>query len=487
MVFALRPLRRLLRRRALRHRHRSLRASSAYRAGSAASLSAAMVLAALRTSAATTTRAARLPGHRAAPDARRSGRHRPGRQRRHHRAQAHRLGHWQTPGHHQRRRSAPWSPASAANVVYPRAMRLADAQRFARDCDAHVGGACEALLRRPEGHPKVTALPLRRRPRRRTPLSWARPTYVRSRGPGAARSACRPAGLSATRCSGTRLAHVLAGSFGAEARSGSPAACGPARVPSPGLHRGASPSPPRHTRGDLESPRDWAKAMRTCGILAAAARGSSASAASSARSSSSRRTPRAAPSSATSRARSAPRRSGRPGTAAAISTSSPGRRRSLGRARGGLARGSHLATGRPARHAPRPGPRRASTEPAIIARRGPHVVDQRKAERSSLRASPATRRARWARPQYSQVLRELDPRDGMSARSAIARAKTPGPARPTRRRDRRASNGSRGRRGMLPRHVRDRALEGLGDLAPSRPGEGDTAVQPYCTGDGAGP
>jgi tetratricopeptide (TPR) repeat protein len=167
-----------------------------------------------------------------------------------------RLGHWQT--------SATIASALGArvegercSVVYPRSLRLADMQRFARDCDAHVA-AGERWLGAP-GPPRITAFVFESAAQKGALMGaadtfiakpWRREVYVQ------AQSYPHPV-------LGHEIAHVLAGSSGR----------GPFRVagslggliPDPGLIEGvAVAAEPRE--GDL-SPREWARAMKDLKLL----------------------------------------------------------------------------------------------------------------------------------------------------------------------------------------------------------------------------
>ena len=167
-----------------------------------------------------------------------------------------RLGHWQTPETISTELGA-LVTGDRCDVVYPRSMRLAEAQRFARDCDAHVA-ALEKWLDA-KGPPKVTAY-LFADARQKDALMgaaetqiakpWRREIYLQN-GPYPHHSL------------GHELAHVLAGQL----------ARGPFQVagswggwvPNPGLIEGlAVAASPRD--GDM-SPAEWAKAMKDLEIL----------------------------------------------------------------------------------------------------------------------------------------------------------------------------------------------------------------------------
>ncbi len=171
------------------------------------------------------------------------------------------LGHWQT--------SATIAAAlggrtegTRCSVVHPRSMRPADAERFARDCDAHV-----AVLERWFGAPfldwgrpgRITAFVFESSAQKGALMGaadtfiakpWRREIYVQS--------APYPHPVL-----GHELAHVVAGAFGQ----------GPFKVagslggllPNPGLIEGVAVAaePPE---GDL-LPHEWAKAMKDLGLL----------------------------------------------------------------------------------------------------------------------------------------------------------------------------------------------------------------------------
>jgi tetratricopeptide (TPR) repeat protein len=166
------------------------------------------------------------------------------------------LGHWQT--------SATIAAAlggrtegARCTVVHPRAQRQEDVDRFVKDCDAHV-----AVLERwfgAAGPPRVTAFLFESSAQKGALMGaadtfiakpWRREVYVQA--------APYPHPVI-----GHELAHVLAGSFGE----------GPFRVagsaggllPNPGLIEGVAVAaePPE---GDL-LPREWARAMKDLGLL----------------------------------------------------------------------------------------------------------------------------------------------------------------------------------------------------------------------------
>jgi tetratricopeptide (TPR) repeat protein len=167
-----------------------------------------------------------------------------------------RLGHWQT--------SATIAATLGGrtegvrcSVVHARSLRPTDAQRFARDCDAHV-----AVLERWFGAPgpaRITAFVFESSAQKGALMGaaetfiakpWRREIYVQA--------ASYPHPVL-----GHELAHVIAGAFGR----------GPFRVsgglggliPDPGVIEGVAVAaePPE---GDL-LPREWAKAMKDLGLL----------------------------------------------------------------------------------------------------------------------------------------------------------------------------------------------------------------------------
>jgi hypothetical protein len=166
------------------------------------------------------------------------------------------LGHWQTPSTISAELGA-LVEGERCSVVYPRSLPVSDAQRFTRDCDAHV-----AELERwmeASGTPKVRVY-LFKDSAQKASLMGAGDTYI-------AKPWRREVYVNASSYPhaviGHELAHVLAGSFGR----------GPFRVagsmggllPNPGLIEGiavaASPN-----EGDLTT-REWAKAMKDLGLL----------------------------------------------------------------------------------------------------------------------------------------------------------------------------------------------------------------------------
>lgn len=167
-----------------------------------------------------------------------------------------RLGHWQTPATIKARLGAVVS-GDRCDVIYPRSLRLPDVQRFARDCDAHVV-AGERYFEA-EGPPKITAY-LFADAAQKDALMGAANTYIAK--PWRLEIYVQAAGYPHPAL-GHEIMHVLSGSF----------ARGPFRVagslggllPNPGLIEGVAvaAAPPE---GDL-SPREWAKAMKDLGIL----------------------------------------------------------------------------------------------------------------------------------------------------------------------------------------------------------------------------
>jgi tetratricopeptide (TPR) repeat protein len=360
-----------------------------------------------------------------------------------------RLGHWQTPATIKAALGAVVS-GERCDVVYPRAMRLADVQRFARDCDAHV----EAGERYFEiqGPPKITAYLFTDAAQKGALMGaadtsiakpWRHEVYVQAAG--------YPHPVL-----GHEIMHVLAGSF----------ARGPFKVagssggllPNPGLIEGvAVAASPRE--GDL-SPREWAKAMKDLHLLPPLPR------------------------------LFALRFFGENSQSAyTVSGAFVG----YIRERFGIAAVKAWYGGRPL-------PEVTSTywaeledtwhqdldkielppaalaqakarfdRPAIFGRRCPHVVDACKERADRLRGAGDFE---GAIAKYTQVL-ELDPGDGGS-RIAIARSKM------------RAGKIDEGAADLdriaadeaLPRYIRDRALEDLGDIALAA-GQGELSIQRY--------
>lgn len=148
-----------------------------------------------------------------------------------------RLGHWQTSQSIAAELGAVIE-GQRCQVVYARGLRLADAQRFARDCDAHVaaepGWASPA---RPRS--ALTSSPTRRRRTR----SWAPPTPT-SPSPGATRSTCSRA---ATRTRRSATSWRMSWPARWRAAPSAPPAAGAGSSPTPGSSR-AWPWPPRHAR-----------------------------------------------------------------------------------------------------------------------------------------------------------------------------------------------------------------------------------------------
>ena len=167
-----------------------------------------------------------------------------------------RLGHWQTSATIAATLGAR-TEGARCSVVHARSLRPADAERFARDCDAHV-----AVLERwfgAEGPPRITAFLFESSAQKGALMGaadtfiakpWRREVYVQAAG--------YPHPVI-----GHELVHVIAGSFGH----------GPFRIagglggllPDPGVIEGVAVAaePPE---GDL-LPREWAKAMKDLGLL----------------------------------------------------------------------------------------------------------------------------------------------------------------------------------------------------------------------------
>jgi tetratricopeptide (TPR) repeat protein len=167
-----------------------------------------------------------------------------------------RLGHWQTPATIAAALGARTS-GERCDVIYPRTMPRADAERFARECDAHLRLA-ERYFEAP-GPGRVTAY-LFADAGQKGALMGAGDTYIAKPW---RREVYVQAGGYPHPALGHELIHVFAGAFGR----------GPFRVagsfggllPDPGLIEGVAvaASPPE---GDL-LPREWAKAMKDLGLL----------------------------------------------------------------------------------------------------------------------------------------------------------------------------------------------------------------------------
>jgi hypothetical protein len=166
------------------------------------------------------------------------------------------LGHWHTKSSIAERLGAAVE-GDRCTVVYPRGMRLEDAQRFARECEAHVV-ANEAYLG-VSGPPKITAFLFDTASQKEELMGasgtniakpWRAEIYVqRSDYPH--------------RVLGHELAHVVAGSMGR----------GPFKVagsvggllPNPGLIEGVAVA--TAPKDEELSPMEWAKAMKDLGLL----------------------------------------------------------------------------------------------------------------------------------------------------------------------------------------------------------------------------
>jgi len=167
-----------------------------------------------------------------------------------------RLGHWQTPDSIAATLGARIS-GERCDVVYPRGMPLDEVQRFTRECDAHVR-AGEAYFQT-QGPPRITAY-LFADAAQKGALMGAASTYI-------AKPWRREIYVQATGYPhpvlGHEIMHVIAGSFGR----------GPFKIagrlggllPDPGLIEGVAVAASPHT-GDL-GPREWARAMKDLEIL----------------------------------------------------------------------------------------------------------------------------------------------------------------------------------------------------------------------------
>jgi len=166
------------------------------------------------------------------------------------------LGHWHTRSSISERLGAVIE-GDRCRVVYPRAMRLEDAQRFARECDAHVV-ANEAYLG-VAGPPKITAF-LFDSASQKEELMGAAGTNIAK--PWRAEIYVQRADYP-HRVLGHELAHVVAGTMGR----------GPFKIagsvggilPNPGLIEGVAVA--TSPKEDDLSPMEWAKAMKDLGLL----------------------------------------------------------------------------------------------------------------------------------------------------------------------------------------------------------------------------
>ncbi|WP_437774185.1 hypothetical protein [Sorangium sp. So ce1097] len=173
-----------------------------------------------------------------------------------------RLGHFQTSETIAAELGA-LSQGERCEVVYPRGMREADVQRFVRECDAHIT-AGERWLGAPaelDGEPLRVRAYLFESAAQKGALMGASGTYVAK--PWRREVYLQAAGYPHPTL-GHEIMHVLAGAF----------ARGPFKVagrlggwlPDPGLIEGiAVAGSPRE--GEDLSPREWARAMKDLGIL----------------------------------------------------------------------------------------------------------------------------------------------------------------------------------------------------------------------------
>jgi tetratricopeptide (TPR) repeat protein len=361
----------------------------------------------------------------------------------------HRLGHWQTASTIAGTLGGR-TEGARCSVVHPRAMRPADAERFARDCDAYVGGHERWFG---AGFPgRITAFVFESSAQKGALMGaadtfiakpWRREVYLQS--------APYPHPVL-----GHELAHVVAGAFGQ----------GPFRVagalwgllPDPGLIEGVAVAaePPE---GDL-LPREWAKAMKDLGILPRLDRLFAL---------------------------------GFLGENAGVAYTVSGAFVGWIHDRFGAAAVRAWYGGRPLPEATGvpwadlerqwrdeldrttlPDTARAVAKarfdrPAIFGRRCPHVVDACRAQADRLRNGGDYEGAVAG---YEQVL-GLDPHDEGS-RLAIARARL----REGRSEEAEAALGRLSKDTAAPRHIRDRALEDLADLA-LLDGHGEEAAARY--------
>ncbi|MRG93316.1 tetratricopeptide repeat protein [Polyangium spumosum] len=168
----------------------------------------------------------------------------------------HHLGHWHTPATIAATLGGRVE-SERCDVVYPRGMPREDALRFAEDCSAHVL-AQEAWLET-KGPPKITAY-LFADPAQKGALMGAADTYIAK--PWRNEVYVQQNGYPHP-VLGHEIAHVMAGSFGR----------GPFRIagsfggllPNPGLIEGIAVATSPH-EGAL-SAREWAKAMKDLGKL----------------------------------------------------------------------------------------------------------------------------------------------------------------------------------------------------------------------------
>ena len=167
-----------------------------------------------------------------------------------------RLGHWQTSSSIAEALGARVA-GKRCDVIYPSGTRRADMELFAADCDAHVA-ATERWFGA-EGPPRITAFVFESAAQKGA-LMGAADTYIAKPW---RREVYVQASAYPHRVLGHELVHVIAGSF----------ARGPFRVagslgamlPNPGIIEGvAVAAEPPH--GDL-SPRAWAKSMKDLKIL----------------------------------------------------------------------------------------------------------------------------------------------------------------------------------------------------------------------------
>jgi hypothetical protein len=167
-----------------------------------------------------------------------------------------RLGHWQTAATIEKALGAR-TAGERCSVVHPRSMRPADAERFTRDCDAHV--AAHERWFGARGPERITAFVFESAAQKGALMGaadtyiakpWRREVYVQTAG--------YPHPVI-----GHELAHAVSGAFGQGPFKIAGSAGG--LLPNPGLIEGVAvaAAPPE---GDL-MPREWAKAMKDLKIL----------------------------------------------------------------------------------------------------------------------------------------------------------------------------------------------------------------------------
>lgn len=367
-----------------------------------------------------------------------------------HMASGTRLGHYQTPASIAHALGAR-SEGNRCIVLYPRGFREDDAARFTRDCDAHV----RALERwfEVKGPDRITAYLFANVAQKASLMGaadtqiakpWRHEIYVQG-------------GAYPHPALGHELAHVLAGVF----------AHGPFKtggslggwLPNPGLIEGVAvaASPPT---GDL-SPAEWAKAMKDLKLLPRLAdlfalgflgqNGAVAYTVSGAFVGFVKDTYGAEVMRTWYGGKSLPELTGKPWSELEASFHASLDALAL----------SDAARAQAKARFDRPG---------IFGRRCPHVVDACTRKADSLRGSGDQD---GALEQYL-IVRSLDPNDAM-VRVSMARTRVQKGDVEAGKADLRAIAGDE----KVPRHVRDRALEDLADLALAPGGDGAFAAASY--------